>query len=36
MLAKRQFPIAMIYVPTKRVKTLDSDKVLELAEDILE
>ena len=36
MLARRQFPIAMIYVPTKRVKTLDSDKVLELAEDILE
>ena len=36
MLEKRRFPIAMVYVPTKRVKTLDSDKVLELAEDILE
>ena len=36
MLEKKKFPIAMIYVPTKRVKTLDPDRVIALAEDILE
>lgn len=36
MLVKRRFPIALIYVPTKRAKLLDPDKVLALAEDILE
>lgn len=30
------FPIEKIYVPTKRAKTLDQDKVLALASDILE
>lgn len=30
------FPIAEIYVPAKRAKTLDPDKVQALAEDILE
>ncbi len=30
------FPIAEIYVPTKRAKTLDADRVEALAEDILE
>ncbi len=29
-------PIAQIYVPAARKKTLDEDKVTELAEDILE
>ena len=36
MLEKRSFPIEMIYVPSKRAKTLDADKVVALAEDILE
>lgn len=36
MLEKRRFPIDLIYVPTKRVKTLDQDKLLALAEDMLE
>ena len=36
MLQKKTFPIERIYVPTKRVKTLDTDKVLALANDILE
>ena len=36
MLEKQKFPIELIYVPSKRVKTLDTAKVLSLAEDILE
>jgi ParB-like chromosome segregation protein Spo0J len=36
MLEKKSFPIAQVYVPTKRAKTLDADKVLALAEDMLE
>ena len=36
MLEKKSFPIDMVYVPAKRAKTLDGDKVLALAEDILE
>ncbi len=36
MLKKTSFPIASIHVPVKRVKTLDADKVRDLAEDILE
>lgn len=36
MLEKRRFPIDLIYVPGKRAKTLDPDRVLVLAEDILE
>ena len=36
MLEKKTFPIEMIYVPTARAKTLDQDKVLALANDILE
>lgn len=36
MLEKKTFPIDLIYVPTKRAKTLDQDKVLTLANDILE
>lgn len=36
MLEKRLFPIDLIHVPSKRTKTLDGQKVLELAEDILE
>ena len=36
MLQKKSFPIADIHVPVKRIKTLDADKVLALAEDILE
>lgn len=36
MLKKQQFPIADIRVPGKRVKTLDADKVRQIAEDILE
>ncbi len=36
MLKKALFPITKIHVPVKRIKTLDSDKVLDLAEDILE
>ncbi len=35
MLEKKIFPIDRVYVPTKRAKTLDSDKVLALAEDML-
>ena len=35
MLIKKMFPIAKIYVPAKRGKTLDQDKILTLAEDIL-
>lgn len=36
MLEKHAIPIAMIHVPAKRAKTLNADKVLALAEDILE
>ena len=36
MLEKKTFPIEKIYVPTKRAKTLDQDKVLALANDMLE
>lgn len=36
MLKKRRFPIDIIYVPLKRARTLDADRVLALAEDILE
>lgn len=35
MLEKKTFPIEKIYVPTKRAKTLDPEKVLSLAHDIL-
>jgi len=33
---KSMFPIEDIYVPVKRIKTLDPDKVTSLAEAILE
>ena len=36
MLERRRFQIDTIYVPTKRMKTLDADKVLTLAVDMLE
>ncbi|MEM7753323.1 MAG: ParB N-terminal domain-containing protein [Pseudomonadota bacterium] len=36
MLVKEKFPIAEIRVPVKRKKTLEADKVMALAEDILE
>ena len=36
MLEKKTFPIEKIYVPTKRARTLDQDRVLALAVDILE
>ena len=36
MLQKKSFPIDKIYVPTKRAKTLDPDKVETLANDMLE
>jgi sulfiredoxin len=36
MLEKKTFPIEKIYVPTKRAKTLDPDKVIALANDMLE
>ncbi|NDR55147.1 ParB N-terminal domain-containing protein [Aliiruegeria sabulilitoris] len=36
MLKKTSFPIAKIHVPVKRVKSLDPEKVLELAESMLE
>lgn len=36
MLEKVALPIAKIYVPAKRAKTLDAAKVEALAEDILE
>ncbi len=36
MLEKQSVPIAEIYVPAKRAKTLDAGKVTDLAEDILE
>ena len=36
MLEKKSYPIAEIYVPAKRAKTLDPAKVEALAEDMLE
>lgn len=36
MLEKKTFLIKKVYVPTARAKTLDQDKVLALANDILE
>ena len=36
MLEKKTFPIEKIYVPTKRAKTLDQERVLALASDMLE
>ena len=36
MLQKKAFPIARIYVPTKRARTLEPAKVEELAESRLE
>jgi ParB-like chromosome segregation protein Spo0J len=36
MLEKKTYPIEKIYVPTKRAKTLDQDRVIALANDILE
>ncbi|MBT8417405.1 MAG: ParB N-terminal domain-containing protein [Silicimonas sp.] len=36
MLEKRRFPIDLIHVPSKRTKTLDHEKVVDIAEDILE
>jgi ParB-like chromosome segregation protein Spo0J len=36
MAEKQSYPISDIRVPVKRVRTLDKEKVLALAEDILE
>ena len=36
MAQKNTYPIANIYVPVKRLKTLNQSKVLEIAENILE
>ncbi len=36
MLKKASYPIDKIHVPVKRVKTLEPEKVLELAESILQ
>jgi ParB-like chromosome segregation protein Spo0J len=36
MLQRESYPISKIYVPAKRAKTLDPEKVQELAEAILE
>ncbi len=36
MLKKQAFPIAEIYVPVKRMKTLDPEKVRLIAESIIE
>ena len=36
MLKKQTFLITTIHVPVKRVRTLDADKVRQIAEDILE
>ncbi len=36
MLQKKSFPISKIYVPVKRMKTLDPAKVEEIAESMLE
>jgi ParB-like chromosome segregation protein Spo0J len=35
MLKKHVFPIATIYVPSRRAKTLDAEKVGQIAESIL-
>ncbi|WP_299886696.1 ParB N-terminal domain-containing protein [uncultured Ruegeria sp.] len=35
MLEKKPYPIEQIYVPVRRAKTLDQQRVLELAKDIL-
>ncbi|WP_299084955.1 ParB N-terminal domain-containing protein [uncultured Ruegeria sp.] len=35
MLEKKPYPIERIYVPVRRAKTLDQQRVLELAKDIL-
>ena len=35
MLEKKKFPIGKIHVPTKRSKTLDQEKVVAIAEDML-
>ena len=36
MLKRQYFPISEIYVPVKRMKTLDAAKVQEIAESMLE
>ncbi len=36
MLQKQEFPIARIYVPAKRARTLEPAKVEEIAESMLE
>lgn len=36
MLKKAPYPIDKIRIPVKRIKTLDPDKVLELAESIMQ
>ncbi|WP_103764525.1 ParB N-terminal domain-containing protein [Roseovarius confluentis] len=36
MLVKKAFPIAEIYIPAKRLKTLDQEKVQQIAESIIE
>jgi sulfiredoxin len=36
MLKKQEFPIAKIYIPVKRTKTIDPAKVTQIAESILE
>jgi len=36
MLEKKKFAIEQVYVPSARAKTLDQDRVLALANDILE
>ena len=36
MLQRQNFPISEIYVPVKRLKTLDPAKVQEIAESMLE
>ena len=36
MLQKKSFPIDKVYVPVKRVKTLDPEKVEAIATDMLE
>ncbi len=36
MLKRHEFEIARVYVPVKRAKTLEPDKVEALAEDMLE
>lgn len=36
MLVKKAFPIGEIYIPAKRLKTLDQEKVQQIAESIIE